>query len=317
MSEAVRTGFRRVRMSSDDGVDYDAVFRGEYAGSDLTSTADPDAPYEYTVAGDDDVSFRTMHAAGGPRGGTIGPRRDHVVFWLSGGALELQIDGDVRVITPGAPTIVSASVAYRFAAEETHYNGLHISDTFLRTVGHDLGIRMPQGPVLFDQQDDRIVALAPLRSLMRRIGPQFVDPVTAEAVRESLKREIVGVVLETFPMRLTAGSAASTDRLTAAVAFIEEHADERIQLADIVEAAGMSARGLQQLFARTLSTSPMGHLADVRFERVRRALLAADPRTGRVGTIARAAAFGNLGRFAGAYQERFGESPAATLRRSP
>jgi AraC-like DNA-binding protein len=313
----VRTGFRRVRKSSADGADYASIFHGEYAGSGLeatTFTADG-TYYEYTMAGDDDVSFRTMHAGGGRRGGVIGARPDHVVFWLSSGTLEIQIDGDARVISPGAPTIVSASVEYRFESEETHYNGVHISDEFIRAVATDLGTTLPPGPLLFEQQDDRIVALAPLRSLMLRVGPRFIDPELPDADRAALKREIAAVVLDTFPLRLVSGRTASTDRLTAAVAFVQENAAERLELADIAAAAGMSARGLQQLFARSLGKTPMAYLADVRFERVRRELLAADPRTGRVGTIARAWSFGNLGRFAGSYRERFGETPTATLRR--
>ncbi|KQO61281.1 helix-turn-helix domain-containing protein [Curtobacterium sp. Leaf261] len=317
-------------MSSDDGVDYRAIFEEEYAGTDLTASAfaESTTTFEYTIAGDDDVSLRTMRSGGGRRGGVIGPLADHVVFWLSEGRVDLHFEDHVRTVLPGVPTIVSAGVARRFDSHETRYNGVHVNDEFIRAVAKDLGMRVPSGPILFEQQDDQVVALAPLRTLIRTIGPQLVDPATSAEERAVLNRRVATVVLDTFPIRAVAaggggdvvtgpgGRSGAADRLSAALAFVQHHAGDRVVLADIADAAGLSVRGLQLLFRRTLETTPMNHLADVRFERVRRELLDGTPGTMRVTTIARRWQFGNLGRFSGSYRERFGELPMETLRRS-
>jgi AraC-like DNA-binding protein len=305
-----------VRTSSDDGVDYRAIFEEEYAGTDLTASAfaEPTTTFEYTIAGDENVSLRTMRSGGGRRGGVVGPLADHVVFWLSEGRIDLHFEDEVRTVLPGVPTIVSAGVARRFDSYETRYNGIHVSDAFIRTVAKDVGIRVPDGPIVFEQQDDRVVALAPLRSLIRAIGPQLVDPETSDADRAALNRRVATVVLDTFPIRHDTGGR-TTDRLSAALQFVRDRAGERVVLADIADAAGLSIRGVQLLFRRTLDTTPMNHLADVRFERVRRELLDADPASTRVSAVARRWQFGNLGRFAAAYRERFAELPVETLRR--
>lgn len=311
-------------MSSDDGVDYRAIFEDEYAGTELTASAfaEPSTSFEYTIAGDDDVSLRTMRSGGGRRGGVVGPLTDHVVFWLSEGRIDLHFEDHVRTVLPGVPTIVSAGVARRFESHETRYNGVHVSDEFIRAVAKDLGMRVPSGPMLFEQQDDQVVALAPLRTLIRTIGPQLVDPATSDEDRAVLNRRVATVVLDTFPIRTDVAGAAgqggrrgSADRLSAAIAFVQHNAEERVVLADIAGAAGLSVRGLQLLFRRTLDTTPMNHLADVRFERVRRELLDGSPATTRVNAVARRWQFGNLGRFSGSYRERFDELPMDTLRR--
>ncbi|WP_175475912.1 hypothetical protein, partial [Curtobacterium sp. MCBA15_016] len=149
MTEAATNGFRRLRFADADGSDYSDIFEAEYHGSDFASDtfATEDARYEYTVVGDDDLTLRTMRAEGGKRGGVIGPRDDHVVFWLTRGQLEMHFADRSRVVEPGSPYIASASEAYRFESTGTVYNGVHIADRFLRTVGRDLGFALPDGPL--------------------------------------------------------------------------------------------------------------------------------------------------------------------------
>ncbi|MGN6407903.1 MAG: helix-turn-helix domain-containing protein, partial [Curtobacterium sp.] len=50
-------------------------------------------------------------------------------------------------------------------------------------------------------------------------------------------------------------------------------------------------------------------------DRVRAELLAAEPGTITVGAVARRWGFAHLGRFSGAYRQRFDEHPSHTLRR--
>ncbi|MET3451017.1 helix-turn-helix domain-containing protein [Curtobacterium sp. 1544] len=315
MTEAATNGFRRLRFTDADGSDYSAIFEAEYHGSDFASEtfATEDARYEYTVIGDDDLTLRTMRAEGGRRGGVIGARDDHVVFWLTRGRLEMHFADRSRVVEPGSPYIASASEAYRFESTGTVYNGVHVADRFLREVGRDLGFRLPDGPLLFDQQDEAVARHEPLRHLIGEIGPMLVDDRVVGRMRTALNRRLAIVVLDTFPIRNRGTDVPVANRLRDAVRFIEEHAAERPSVPEIAAACGLSQRGLQDVFARTLDSSPHRFLRDHRLDRVRRELLHADGGD-TVAVIAERWGFTNHGRLAVAYRDRFGEDPATTLR---
>lgn len=76
--------------------------------------------------------------------------------------------------------------------------------------------------------------------------------------------------------------------------------------------AGVSGRRLQQGFAECLGVTPMAYVRRVRLERAHEDLSMGLP----VTDTAYHWGFGNLGRFARAYQDRFGEAPSETRRRS-
>ncbi|CAB3807007.1 hypothetical protein LMG28688_06463 [Paraburkholderia caffeinitolerans] len=98
-----------------------------------------------------------------------------------------------------------------------------------------------------------------------------------------------------------------------AKAYIDEHACEPITLANIAQAAGVPVRTLLDSFQRHSHASPMQMVREARLERARDLLLRARD-TERVADIALGCGFANLGRFANAYREKFGETPSATLR---
>jgi AraC-like DNA-binding protein len=315
VSTPAPNGFRRLRFTDGDGSDYDAIFSAEYNGTDFASGTyvAAETRYEYTIVGDDDLTLRSMHAEGGRRGGIIGPRNDHVVFWLIKGRLEMHFADRSREVGPGSPYIASASEAYRFEATDTVYNGVHVSDRFLREVGRALGYRLPDGPLLFDQQDEVVARHEPLRHLVREIGPALLDDRVVGPMRTALNRRLAIVVLDTFPLRDRGDDVPVANRLRDAIRFIEEHATDRPAVPDIAAACGLSQRGLQDVFARTLGTTPNRFLRDHRLDQVRGSLLRGQAEQG-VTTIARRWGFTNPGRFAAAYRERFGEDPATTLR---
>lgn len=307
-------GFRKARYTHDDGTDYGTIFTAEYAGREFASDtyATPDTRYEYTVVGDDDLTLRSMRALGGRRGGVIGPRTDHVVFWLTEGELEMHFPDRTRVVRPGTPYIASASEAYRFESSGTVYHGIHVADSFLREVGRQLGFRLPDGPLLFDQQDEAIARREPLRRLLRELQCSLFDERVTGPMRTALNRRLATVVLDTFPLRNRGDDVPVANRLRDAVRFIEEHAAERPSVARIAESCGLSERGLQEVFARTMGTTPRRFLRDHRLDRVRHELLQGDAQT--VSAVSVRWGFTNPGRFARDYRERFGEDPAATLR---
>jgi AraC-like DNA-binding protein len=100
-----------------------------------------------------------------------------------------------------------------------------------------------------------------------------------------------------------------------AVEIIEAEAHLPLTVSSIARRCHVSVRSLQQDFRRYVATSPMAYLRDVRLRRAHQGLLESDPLTTSVGSVAYACGFTNLGRFAAAHKSRYGEPPAATLRR--
>ena len=95
--------------------------------------------------------------------------------------------------------------------------------------------------------------------------------------------------------------------------YIHAHADQAISIEELACAAHTSVRSLFAGFKRYRGISPMKHLRDVRLDQARHELLKRAPGTG-VTEVAHRWRFMQLGRFAAAYQQRFGELPSETLR---
>lgn len=99
------------------------------------------------------------------------------------------------------------------------------------------------------------------------------------------------------------------------VQMMEAEPAEPRSLGDFAEAAGVSARALQDGFRRHLGTTPMRYLRSVRMDRVRDELEASDPQSTTVADVMSRWGFLQLGRVAGQYRRRFGELPSWTLHR--
>ena len=98
-------------------------------------------------------------------------------------------------------------------------------------------------------------------------------------------------------------------------AFLREHFDEPIHMAQLCDITGVSERSLRNACHAVHGTSPKRYLTRRRMEAVRVAL--AEPRPGEatVTRIATDHGFFELGRFAATYTSLFGERPSDTLRR--
>lgn len=109
-------------------------------------------------------------------------------------------------------------------------------------------------------------------------------------------------------------AAPSSRDVRRAIDYIEAHLDAPIRLDDLVRAAGVPGRTLNDHFRAFVGVSPMEYLRKARMRAVRKALLAGETPT--VTDAARRFGFLHLGRFSGAYAEAFGEPPSATLLRA-
>jgi AraC-like DNA-binding protein len=139
-------------------------------------------------------------------------------------------------------------------------------------------------------------------------------------VRDRIASALVSTLLVSIPHnRQCALAAAATGIAPFSVRrvehFIQENARHAIDLEDLADAAGVSARALQMGFRRFRNTTPMAYLRMVRLELARTELARAKRNGSSVASIAHLCGFGHLGRFAADYKARFDESPSQTLLR--
>ncbi len=140
----------------------------------------------------------------------------------------------------------------------------------------------------------------------------LVDDRVLGPMRTALNRRLAVVVLDTFPIRNRGDDVPVANRLRDAIRCIEQRAAERPSVPEIAAACGLSQRGLQDVFARTLvrpRTASCGTTA--------RPGVRGTPARGRHGRRHRDRAPVGVhepGRLAVAYRDRFGEDPAVTLR---
>jgi AraC-like DNA-binding protein len=142
----------------------------------------------------------------------------------------------------------------------------------------------------------------------------LAHPLVAAPLADSLAR---GFVLAAVPCSGPLAATASAVRpasIRTAVELIEADPQAPLTVSSLAVSCGVSVRTLQSGFRRHVGTSPMGYLRDVRLRRADAELRAADPSTDTVAFIARRWGFAHLGRFAAAYEARYGQTPGRTLR---
>jgi transcriptional regulator GlxA family with amidase domain len=99
-----------------------------------------------------------------------------------------------------------------------------------------------------------------------------------------------------------------------AIDFMHANLGREVTIADLVTVANVASRTLFKHFKDFTGVSPMRYLRERRLDRAREELERAGEAS--VSGVAMRCGFGHLGRFAGAYRRRFGESPSTTARRS-
>jgi transcriptional regulator GlxA family with amidase domain len=97
-------------------------------------------------------------------------------------------------------------------------------------------------------------------------------------------------------------------------AYARAHTSTRVPISRLCLIAGLSERGLRNAFYRTRGMSPTRCILAERLQGAHRALTDAANRPTTVTAVATRFGFHELGRFAAAYKESFGEAPSETLR---
>jgi transcriptional regulator GlxA family with amidase domain len=147
------------------------------------------------------------------------------------------------------------------------------------------------------------------------------EAIAQPLIRGTAARLLAATALATFP-NTAVTEPTSQDRRDAtsatvrrAIAYIEQHPNADVSVADIAAAANVSIRTVQFAFRRYLHVTPMEYLRSVRLDRVHSELLAADPFGDTTVTdIATRWGFCNHSRFAARYRRAYGATPHDTLR---
>lgn len=176
----------------------------------------------------------------------------------------------------------------------------------------------------FQSQTGEVIRLdaEPNRSLGR-----LIDYVTHEAIEGRLFERVpraaahvenllVSSLLATFDSRRPPPCREATPAcVLRAEEYVFEHLAESVTIADIARATATSARALFDNFKRTHGIGPLAWMRAQRLDRARAELFAARPGEMHVTDVAMRWGFMHIGRFCGAYRDRFGETPRATLHR--
>jgi transcriptional regulator GlxA family with amidase domain len=108
--------------------------------------------------------------------------------------------------------------------------------------------------------------------------------------------------------------AGRTQSVWSALVAMRDHHHEDMDLEDIGQMTGMSARTLQIACKQMVGVSPIRLLRIERLTRARSALLHGDAHA---TDIALRCGFNHLGRFSGEYRRLFGETPRDTRSKRP
>jgi AraC-like DNA-binding protein len=176
-------------------------------------------------------------------------------------------------------------------------------------------------PVQFDLQLSKDDA-APFQRALDIAHDELARPrglTTVPIMSARLARLVIAGLLigqqSNYSGQLVAPSGVEGPRaIRTAVGLIEERPMEIVTASDIAQAVGLSVRALDDGFRRHIGSSPMAYLREVRMARAYRELVESDPDVTTATFIACRWGFGNYGRFAVTYRNRYGCSPSETLR---
>ena len=98
---------------------------------------------------------------------------------------------------------------------------------------------------------------------------------------------------------------------------LAEHLSRPLQMPELCQLIAVSDRTLRSCCGEFIGMTPARYVLVRRLEAVHRALRNADPDKANVTEVAHGFGFTELGRFAGTYRATFGETPSATLQRTP
>lgn len=226
-----------------------------------------------------------------------------------------EVQGAAGLIVVDSP---EAPVTKRFSQDSWRLN-LRIDRPAIERLFERLYERPLRGPMQFHPAIPQDSALHERwLALLRLVTSQLGAP-SVPALLGPLEEMAMLLLLTELPHnQMIANPAApplpAPRHVRRAEEYMRAHLGEALTLAAIAAASGTSIRSLTAGFSQFRQTTPMRWLHEQRLQAVRRHLQQAAAHES-VSSIALHWGFAHLGRFAGDYLRRFGESPSATLRR--
>jgi AraC-like DNA-binding protein len=246
------------------------------------------------------------------------PLRGGVVSRMGSGAETEAIPGRATVFMPGHPADI------RWGTDSLQMCLMIPAPTLVEELEQLLG-RSISGPLVFETEMDLSTptargwraSLEVLRTELTE-GPGLVSQVR---VARQLERLMVDGLLLGQPhnyrdalegglWRPPSGPVARARQL------LEEQPEEPWSTSSLAIRVHLSARSLQEGFAREVGMPPMRYLQRVRLRRARDQLREASLAETTVAAVASGLGLSHLGRFAAAYRRAFDEFPSETLRRA-
>jgi AraC-like DNA-binding protein len=263
-------------------------------------------------------------AYGTPVRAITDPLEDHVVLMLPiEQPMRVEIKDHVTQAGPGAAVVVPRRCATRIAG------GPEIGSLVVRLGADDLVRHLRRlaphagnrAPVFEPGLPLNPALIAGAVHALRHafdLGPRDLPAlVVHELHRQLLTALLFGCRHSGLERLLSPPTMASRAKVRRAVELIENAPHGVTSLDAVAEEVGLSLRALQEGFRRDIGLSPRAYLKRARLQRIRAALLGADPSDGTTVTdLALAHGFTHLGRFAVGYREAFGETPSASLHKS-
>ncbi|HET7882248.1 MAG TPA: helix-turn-helix domain-containing protein [Acetobacteraceae bacterium] len=225
--------------------------------------------------------------------------------------------GDIVCYSPGSEHHYRTSTSY-------HCGGMSLAPEDLATMSETLAGRALAAPSVTRVIRPRPELMARLQSLHKAAGdlaaaaPDVIEhPQVARAIEQELVRAMVACLTDEDTEERSRSSRTRTAVMQRFEQMLEMHSGEPLYVTDICAGIGVSERTLRLRCQDQLGVSPHRYLWLRRMNLARRALAVADAGTITVTQVANDLGFGELGRFAVSYRKLFGESPSATLRRTP
>lgn len=293
---------------------------GMYAGRTWYSSAlDQQYWYKYVAVGDEQLSVRRSQMHGYLRGDAA-TEGEVVVQWLDRGTARVDVGRDEVRMEPGIPTLFPVGRRFRIEYQDWDQRLVHLGQDLVRTVAEESGLSAV-GPLAFDHRvTPDATSIAAWRTAVAGAMRALQAGGVGSLAWHEAQREVVRALLRLYPLQSGPLAAEPSQRagarLRTALEYLEAHAHEAVTVTGIADAAGLSVRGLQDSFLRTLDQSPMAYLREMRLRRAQEDLLLLGPRESSVAEVARRWGFTHMGRFSAEYAARFGEYPRHTLRRT-
>jgi AraC-like DNA-binding protein len=203
------------------------------------------------------------------------------------------------------------------------YAGIVIPRDVMAIAGPSLMGMDPRVPL----NDNALFATSPglLPDLVRRLDkiiqiaadtPAIThDPVVLRALSGTLVADLMRCLATSRPTPEPVRLHRRRHIIAKLIELMEEQPEEMLSMTDVCQALNVPERTLNFLCQEFFGVSAMRYVRGRRMDHVRRCMLNTDPAHASVTAIATRYGFWDLGRFAQAYRNRYGERPSRTIQR--